>query len=90
MMVILKLCLTRQYNFARSPLSPTLSRLRARGLKPTHFGAFVQSTVLSSLLTKWLKPHTLAIIPSPASGRGCATAWERGNLPIAKRLNHAK
>jgi hypothetical protein len=80
---------TKQH-FAKSPLSPTLSRLRARGLKLGHIGALVQNTAFFRLLTEWLKPRIAAIIPSPAGGRGCATAWERGNLPIAKRLYHAK
>ena len=68
MIITLKRLLTMQLNFAILPLSPTLSRLRAREFEPEIF----------------------AIMPSPASGRGCATARERGYLPIAKRLDYAK
>ena len=68
MIAILKSFLMQQLNFAKSPLSPTLSRLRAREFEDAIF----------------------AIMPSPVSGRGCATARERGYLPIAKRVEYAK
>ena len=96
MMVILKRFLIQQFNFAKlphfamSPLTPTLSRLRARGLKPKHIGAFVQNTTFFRLLAEWFKSRTIATIPSPAGGRGCPTGRVRGKLLIAQRLNHAK
>ena len=90
MMAILKLCLTRQFNIAILPLTPTLSRARARELILAHIGELKQSTFHSRLLAGWLKPRNLAIMPSPAGGRGCATAWVRGKLPEIQKLNHAK
>ena len=72
MMITLIQFLAQPLNFAKSPLTPTLSRLRARELKP----------------------RFAAIMPSPAGGRGCATAWVRAaiftSLPIAKKAKSCK
>ena len=95
MTLTLKLGLSRQFNFAlpshfaKSSLTPTLSRLRARELELVHIGELEQNTAFSHLLATWLKLRNLANISSPAGGRGCPTGRERGNLPIAKRLNYA-
>ena len=64
----LELLSVMQINIAQQPLSPTLSRLRERELKPC----------------------SAAIMPSPAGGRGCATAWERGYLSGTKEAKRAK
>ena len=57
MIAIFKLCLTRQFNFAILPLSPTLSRLRERGLKSAHIGVIAQNTTYSHLRDRELKPY---------------------------------
>jgi hypothetical protein len=99
-MIALKRFLARLLNFlaqhfakqhcATPPLTPTLSRIRAMGLKPSLIGALVHNKTFFRLPVGGVKPRALANIPSPASGRGCATAWERGGFPIAKKANHAK
>ena len=104
MTLTLKLGLSRQFNFAlpshfaKSSLTPTLSRLRARELELVHIGELEQNTAFSHLLATWLKLRNLANISSPAGGRGCPTGRERGaisiglqiSLLIAQRLNYAK
>jgi hypothetical protein len=96
MTFLLKQFLTRLLNFLEQHFAkqhvatPPLSRLRARGLKPSLIGALVHNTTFFRLPVGGLKPRALANIPSPACGRGCATAWERGGFPIAKKANHAK
>ena len=85
-------------HFANAPFSPTLSRLRARGLKLNQIGALAKKIALSIFCVRDLKPRALAYITSPASGRECANfaiapylirGWVRGYLPKVQRLTHA-
>ena len=58
--------------------------------QPLNLAKSPLTPTLSRPRERELKRRIETIMPSPAGGRGRATAWVRGYLPKVQKLNHAK
>ena len=86
MIAILISLVMQHLNFAKSPLTPTLSRLREREFEPRIFAIMPSpaSGISADLPTCGFSRSLSCFI------RGCTTVWERGYLATTKWFNHAK